>query len=233
MSALIQLKGIAKSFVTQEIETRALSQINLDIRQGEYLALCGPSGCGKSSLLSILGLLDNPTEGAYLLQGQDVAHFSRDRRAALRSTEIGFIFQSFNLISELNVTENVMLPLSYQSGISQRQMQQRAEVVLEKVGMGHRKRHFPSQLSGGQQQRVAVARALINQPSVILADEPTGNLDSKNAESVMALLDQLHQEGVTICMVTHDLAHAARAERKIDMFDGRIVQDHHLNVKLG
>jgi putative ABC transport system ATP-binding protein len=225
MSGLIQLHNICKSFLTEEIETRALSDIDLSIDQGQYVSFTGPSGCGKSTLLSLLGLLDSASTGQYVLDGQDVSTLNRDQRAAIRCHQIGFVFQSFNLISDLTVLENVMLPLTYQKGISKSDMQQKAKRVLAKIDMSHRNSHFPSQLSGGQQQRVAVARALINQPTFILADEPTGNLDSTNAEAVMSLLDQLHQEGATICMVTHDPSSAQRCQRQIKMLDGRIISD--------
>ncbi|TMP27233.1 ABC transporter ATP-binding protein [Pseudoalteromonas rubra] len=225
MSALIRLENISKSFYTDEIETQALHGINLSITEGEYVSLTGQSGCGKSTLLSLLGLLDSPTQGHYILSNQDVSRLSRDERAVIRSKQIGFVFQSFNLISDLTVAENVMLPLSYQSGVNRKTMLAKAQEVLEKVEMSHRTAHFPSQLSGGQQQRVAVARALVNDPAIILADEPTGNLDSRNAATVLELFDKLHQEGATICMVTHDPASAQRAQRSLEMFDGRLVGD--------
>lgn len=225
MKALISLHHVSKTFLTEEIETRALNDISLEIHQGEYVALSGQSGCGKSTLLSLLGLLDSTTSGQYLLAENDVSSLSRNQRAGIRSKEIGFVFQSFNLISDLTVLENVMLPLTYQSGLSKTVIENKAKAVLDKVEMGHRKNHFPSQLSGGQQQRVAVARALVNDPKIILADEPTGNLDSKNAESVLQLFEQLHREGATICMVTHDLASAKRASRCLEMFDGRLIKD--------
>ncbi|MCG7536604.1 ABC transporter ATP-binding protein [Pseudoalteromonas sp. OOF1S-7] len=225
MSALIRLENISKSFYTDEIETQALHGVNLSITEGEYVSLTGQSGCGKSTLLSLLGLLDSPTQGHYILSNQDVSGLSRDQRAAIRSKQIGFVFQSFNLISDLTVAENVMLPLSYQFGVSRKTMLAKAQEVLEKVEMSHRTAHFPSQLSGGQQQRVAVARALVNDPAIILADEPTGNLDSRNAAAVLELFDKLHQEGATICMVTHDPASAQRAQRSLEMFDGRLVGD--------
>ncbi len=231
MTALLTLENIGKKFFTEEIETNAINNINLVINKGEYISLSGQSGCGKSTLLSLLGLLDSPTSGQYLLNGTDVSSMSRDQRAKIRSEQIGFIFQSFNLISDLTVFENVMLPLTYQSGVSKKAMEEKVNSVLEKVEMLHRKNHFPSQLSGGQQQRVAVARALINDPAIILADEPTGNLDSKNAEAVLALIDKLHQEGSTICMVTHDPASAKRADRCLEMFDGRLIADQK-NVKV-
>ncbi len=225
MAALITLEQINKSFLTEEIETRALKDITLSIEQGEYLSFSGPSGCGKSTLLSLLGLLDVPTSGRYTLNQIDVSDLSRNERSRIRSTRIGFVFQAFNLISELSVEENVMLPLTYQPASVQSGMKDKVRDVLDKVDMLHRCNHFPSQLSGGQQQRVAVARALVNDPAMILADEPTGNLDSKNAEAVMALLDQLHGDGSTICMVTHDPASAQRASRQVELFDGQIVAD--------
>lgn len=226
MTALITLKNISKTFLTEEIETRALNSINLVINKGEYISLSGQSGCGKSTLLSLLGLLDSPSEGYYHLAETDVSSLTRDQRAKIRSEQIGFVFQSFNLISDLTVFENVMLPLTYQSGLSKADIAAKVEAVLAKVDMAHRKNHYPSQLSGGQQQRVAVARALVNDPAIILADEPTGNLDSKNAEAVLQLFDQLHQEGATICMVTHDPASAKRASRCLEMFDGQMIKDN-------
>ncbi len=222
---VIELTNIGKSFQTDEIETRALSELSLVINQGDYIAISGPSGCGKSSLLSILGLLDTATTGHYSLSGKDVSKLNRDDRADIRCHSIGFVFQSFNLISDLTVEENVMLPLTYQAQIKSKTAKARAKSVLEKVDMLHRLNHYPSQLSGGQQQRVAIARALINDPALILADEPTGNLDSKNAEIVLKLLDELHQSGRTICMVTHDPKSAARASRQIELFDGALVVD--------
>lgn len=223
--SLLSLNSINKSFLTEDIETHALSNINLEIAQGEYVSLSGPSGCGKSTLLSILGLLDTATSGQYLFNGQDVTSFSRDKRAQLRCYDIGFVFQSFNLISSLTISENIMLPLTYQTGVSKSQMQNKVDEVLERVGMQHRANHFPSQLSGGQQQRVAVARALVNDPKIIFADEPTGNLDSHNAEKVMALFSQLHRDGSTICMVTHDPRSAQMAQRQVSILDGTLVND--------
>lgn len=223
--SLLSLSNINKSFLTEDIETHALSNINLEIAQGEYVSLSGPSGCGKSTLLSILGLLDTASSGQYLFNGQDVTSFSRDKRAQLRCYDIGFVFQSFNLISSLTISENIMLPLTYQTGVSKSQMQNKVDEVLERVGMQHRANHFPSQLSGGQQQRVAVARALVNDPKIIFADEPTGNLDSHNAEKVMALFDQLHRDGSTICMVTHDPRSAQMAQRQVSILDGTLVND--------
>ena len=230
MTALITLKNITKTFLTEEIETRALNDINLVIYKGEYIALSGQSGCGKSTLLSLLGLLDAPSNGYYQLGESDVSSLTRDQRANIRCEKIGFVFQSFNLISDLTVFENVMLPLTYQSSKSNGEIESKVNEVLAKVEMSHRKNHFPSQLSGGQQQRVAVARALVNDPSIILADEPTGNLDSKNAEAVLQLFDLLHQDGATICMVTHDPISAKRASRCLEMFDGQFIKDH-LNQK--
>ncbi|MFY8297665.1 ABC transporter ATP-binding protein [Pseudoalteromonas sp. SS15] len=223
--SLLSLSNINKSFLTEDIETHALSNINLEIAQGEYVSLSGPSGCGKSTLLSILGLLDTATSGQYLFNGQDVTGFSRDKRAQIRCYDIGFVFQSFNLISSLTISENIMLPLTYQNGVSKSLMQSKVDEVLERVGMQHRANHFPSQLSGGQQQRVAVARALVNDPKIIFADEPTGNLDSQNAEKVMALFDQLHRDGSTICMVTHDPRSAQMAQRQVSILDGTLVND--------
>jgi putative ABC transport system ATP-binding protein len=220
---LIKLEGITKVFLTDEVETHALAGINLEVKRGEYVAIAGPSGCGKSTLLSILGLLDSPSEGSYTLNEQSVAHLDFADRARIRNREVGFIFQSFNLIGDLTVFENVELPLTYR-GLSGSERKQRAEEALKKVGMDHRMKHYPSQLSGGQQQRVAVARALAGKPSILLADEPTGNLDSKNGEAVMELLRELHQEGATICMVTHDPRFARHADRAVHLFDGRLVE---------
>ncbi|MBT5900785.1 MAG: ABC transporter ATP-binding protein [Opitutaceae bacterium] len=222
--SLIKLEGVTKVFLTDEVETHALSGIHFDIKQGEYVSIAGPSGCGKSTLLSILGLLDTPTDGTYLLNGRPVQGLSLPERARIRNREIGFIFQSFNLIGDLTVYENVELPLTYR-GMPASERKARVLEALEKVGMGHRAKHLPSQLSGGQQQRVAVARALAGHPAVLLADEPTGNLDSKNGEAVMTLLDELHQNGATIVMVTHDSRFARNADRTIHVFDGRVVQE--------
>jgi putative ABC transport system ATP-binding protein len=222
--ALIKLDGVTKVFFTDEVETHALSGVHLQIDKGEYVSIAGPSGCGKSTLLSILGLLDSPTEGQYFLNGRPVAELPASERARVRNREIGFIFQSFNLIGDLNVYENVELPLTYR-GMSGSERKQRVMQALERVGMTHRVKHYPSQLSGGQQQRVAVARALGGSPSVLLADEPTGNLDSRNAEAVMELLRELHREGATIVMVTHDPRFARHAERTIHLFDGRVVEE--------
>lgn len=221
---LIRLEGITKVFLTEELETRALVDIHLRIEKGEYVSIAGPSGCGKSTLLAILGLLETPTAGAYLLNGADVARLGQEMRARIRNREIGFIFQGFNLIGDLTVYENVELPLTY-GDLGAAERRARAIEALERVGMSHRLRHYPSQLSGGQQQRVAVARALGGRPSILLADEPTGNLDSKNGEAVMDLLRQLHRDGATICMVTHDPRFARHADRQIHLFDGRIVDE--------
>ena len=222
--ALIRLEGITKVFLTDEVETHALSGIHLEIKPGEYVSIAGPSGCGKSTLLSILGLLDSPSEGEYTLNSQPVANLNLAQRARIRNKEVGFIFQSFNLIGDLTVFENVELPLTYR-GMSVGERKTRVEESLAKVGMSHRAKHYPSQLSGGQQQRVAVARALGGKPSILLADEPTGNLDSKNGDAVMGLLRELHREGATICMVTHDPRFARHADRQIHLFDGQIVEE--------
>ena len=226
-SSLIHLDGVKKVFLTDEVETHALAGIYLDIQPGEYVSIAGPSGCGKSTLLSILGLLDSPSEGHYRLNGQPVEGLSFADRARIRNREIGFIFQSFNLIGDLTVFENVELPLTYRSDVSSAERKQRTLDALERVGMGHRNRHLPNQLSGGQQQRVAVARALAGSPSVLLADEPTGNLDSRNGEAVMALLSDLHAAGATIVMVTHDERFARCAARTVHVFDGRVVEEQH------
>jgi len=222
--SLINLEGVTKVFLTDEVETHALSGIHLQINSGEYLSIAGPSGCGKSTLLSILGLLDTPTEGKYVLNSKPVESLSLAERARVRNREIGFIFQAFNLIGDLTVYENVELPLTYR-GLPSSERRRMVHEALEKVGMSHRTRHYPSQLSGGQQQRVAVARALAGRPSILLADEPTGNLDSKNGQAVMNLLRDLHREGATICMVTHDPRFARYAERTIHLFDGRVVEE--------
>jgi putative ABC transport system ATP-binding protein len=222
---LIDLEGVQKSFLTEAVETRALQGIDLTIHKGEYVTLSGPSGCGKSTLLSVLGLLDVWNSGRYVLDGHDVTSLNREQRAKIRNREIGFIFQSFHLIGDLTVEENVALPLTYRTDLSKTERAARVAEALDKVEMSHRGRHFPGQLSGGQQQRVAVARAVAGRPSLLLADEPTGNLDSKNAEIVVDLLEQLHREGATICMVTHNPETAARAPRQIALFDGTIVSD--------
>jgi len=221
---LIQMENISKVFYTDEVETHALSGVHLQIRKGEYVSIAGPSGSGKSTLLALIGLLDSPSEGGYTLNNQAVANLSISDRSRIRNREIGFIFQSFNLIGDLNVYENVELPLTYR-GMPSAERKQRVLQSLERVGMSHRTKHYPSQLSGGQQQRVAVARALAGSPSILLADEPTGNLDSRNAEAVMDLLRDLHREGATICMVTHDSRFASHAERQIHLFDGRVVEE--------
>ena len=221
---LIQLADVSKIFTTDEVETHALSDVHLEILSGEYVAITGPSGCGKSTLLSILGLLDSPTSGSYTLNGQSVAKIGRAERARIRNREVGFIFQSFNLIADLTVAENVELPLTYR-GLSAAERRERVAEALERVGMQHRGRHLPGQLSGGQQQRVAVARALAGRPAILLADEPTGNLDSANGETVMELLRELHRAGATICMVTHDPRFARHADRTVHLFDGRVVEE--------
>ncbi|MBN1568061.1 MAG: ABC transporter ATP-binding protein [Acidobacteria bacterium] len=221
---LIHLDNVTKIFFTDEIETHALSGITLDIMPGEYVSIAGPSGCGKSTLLSILGLLDTPSAGGYELNGRSVAKLKHSERARIRNREIGFIFQSFNLIGDLTVYENVELPLAYR-GMGNKERKRRVLEALEKTGMAHRAKHLPSQLSGGQQQRVAVARALGGNPLILLADEPTGNLDSKNGEAVMSLMTDLHKQGATICMVTHDPRYALCADRTIHLFDGRIVDE--------
>ena len=222
--ALIRLEGVKKVFLTDEVETHALSGIHLDVRPGEYVSIGGPSGCGKSTLLSILGLLDTPTEGSYSLNGKPVANLNLAERSRIRNREIGFIFQAFNLIGDLTVYENVELPLTYR-GMPGTERKARVQEALEKVGMAHRLKHYPSQLSGGQQQRVAVARALAGNPLILLADEPTGNLDSRNGEAVMELLRELHRGGATICMVTHDPRYAKFADRQVHLFDGRVVEE--------
>ena len=221
---LIKMEGVKKVFFTDEVETHALEEIHLEIKKGTYISIAGPSGCGKSTLLSILGLLDSPTEGNYELNGQPVAKLTISERTRIRNREIGFIFQAFNLIGDLTVYENVELPLTYR-GTSSSERKQKVQSALERVGMAHRLRHYPSQLSGGQQQRVAVARALVGDPLILMADEPTVNLDSKNGEAVMELLRDLHRNGATICMVTHDQRYANFAERTIHLFDGRIVEE--------
>jgi len=221
---LIKLDGISKIFYTEEVETHALSDIHLNILEGEFVSIAGPSGSGKTTLLSLLGLLDTPSEGTYTLNKEPVANLTASQRARVRNREIGFIFQSFNLIGDLTVYENVELPLTYR-GMAKKERKERVEVALERVGMSHRMKHYPSQLSGGQQQRVAVARAVVGAPSIVLADEPTGNLDSGNAEAVMNLMSELHKEGATICMVTHDPRWGHYADRTINLFDGRVVEE--------
>ena len=221
---LIKMQGVTKVFFTDELETHALDSIDLEIKKGEYLAIAGPSGCGKSTLLAILGLLDSPTEGDYLLNGQPVSTLKLGDRSRIRNREIGFIFQAFNLIGDLTVYENVELPLTYR-GMASAERKEKVQHALERVEMAHRAKHYPAQLSGGQQQRVAVARALVGDPMILLADEPTGNLDSKNGDSVMDLLRDIHQSGATICMVTHDPRYAGHAERTVHLFDGRITKE--------
>ena len=221
---LIKMEGVSKVFYTDEVESHALSAIDLEIKKGEYVAIAGPSGCGKSTLLAILGLLDSPTEGNYSLNGQPVSSLKLSDRSRIRNREIGFIFQAFNLIGDLTVYENVELPLTYR-GMAAAERKGKVQHALERVEMAHRTKHYPAQLSGGQQQRVAVARALVGDPMILLADEPTGNLDSKNGDSVMDLLRDIHRSGATICMVTHDSRYAGHAERTLHLFDGRIAKD--------
>ncbi|HEX6587379.1 MAG TPA: ABC transporter ATP-binding protein [Longimicrobiales bacterium] len=221
---LVEMRGLSKVFVTEEVETHALGGVDLVVRDGEFLAIAGPSGCGKTTLLSILGLLDTPTGGEYVLGGRAVEHLTASQRAHIRNREIGFIFQAFNLIGDLTVEENVELPLTYRS-MPSHERRRRVHEALERVGMTHRVRHYPAQLSGGQQQRVAVARAIAGSPSLILADEPTGNLDSANGEAVMDLMKELHRGGATICMVTHDPRYALYAQRTVHLFDGQVVRD--------
>jgi putative ABC transport system ATP-binding protein len=227
---LIRLDSVSKVFVTDEVETHALQSIHFDVKKGEYLSISGPSGCGKSTLLAILGLLDTPTDGTYYLNGKSVTGLKLSERARIRNREIGFIFQAFNLIGDLTVYENVELPLTYR-GMPSAERKRRVQEALERVGMSHRMKHYPSQLSGGQQQRVAVARALSGDPLILLADEPTGNLDSANGEAVMNLLRELHQAGSTICMVTHDPRYAEFADRTVRLFDGRIVEESSESAK--
>jgi putative ABC transport system ATP-binding protein len=223
--ALIKMEGIKKVFYTDEIETHALADVHFAVGEGEYVAISGPSGCGKTTLLSILGLLDTPSDGTYTLAGEAVAGLSAADRARVRNRQIGFIFQAFNLIGDLTVYENVELPLTYR-GMSANERKERVQKALERVGMSHRMKHYPAQLSGGQQQRVAVARAVAGDPAILLADEPTGNLDSANGEQVMDLLRELHRGGATICMVTHDPRYARHADREIHLFDGRVVAEN-------
>src|ERR1700741_1457133 len=225
---LIEIEDLTKVFYTDEVETHALSGIHLTITKGEYVAMSGPSGCGKSTLLSIIGLLDTPTGGKYLLNGHAVENLNFAQRSRIRNQEIGFTFQSFNLFGDLTVYENVELPLTYRTGMSSTERKRRVQESLERVSMAHRMKHYPSQLSGGQQQRVAVARALAGHPSILLADEPTGNLDSRNGEAVMELLQNLHRDGATICMVTHDPRFAKHAQREVHLFDGKVVAEEEL-----
>jgi putative ABC transport system ATP-binding protein len=228
-SPLIRLEAMQKVFYTDEVETHALSEVHLEVQRGEYVAISGPSGCGKTTLLSLLGLLDTPTGGEYWLDGKPVAQLSPADRARIRNREIGFIFQAFNLIGDLTVYENVELPLTYR-GMAPAERKQRVMSALERVGMSHRVRHYPAQLSGGQQQRVAVARAVAGEPLILLADEPTGNLDSTNGEAVMQLLQELHRGGATIIMVTHDARYEKHADRSIHLFDGRVVGDQAMEL---
>jgi putative ABC transport system ATP-binding protein len=229
--ALLRLEGVTKVFLTDEVETHALSGIHLEVKKGEFVSISGPSGCGKSTLLSILGLLDSPSDGNYFLNGNPVSDLPLSERARIRNREVGFIFQSFNLIGDLTVYENVELPLTYR-GMKASERKARAREALERVGMSHRERHLPSQLSGGQQQRVAVARAVAGDPLILLADEPTGNLDSAHGEAVMELLEQLHESGATICMVTHDPRYAAHADRNVHLFDGRVVEEENTKAAI-
>src|SRR5712692_11983661 len=224
MEALLQLEGVTKVFTTDEVETHALAGIHLEIKRGDYISISGPSGCGKSTLLAILGLLDTPSDGRYVLNQTPVETLKMRDRARIRNREIGFIFQAFNLIGDLTVRENVELPLTYRN-MPAKERKILVQEALERVGMSHRMKHYPSQLSGGQQQRVAVARALVGQPSILLADEPTGNLDSANGEAVIGILRELHRSGSTICMVTHDPRYAQYADRTVRIFDGRVVEE--------
>ena len=227
---LIKLQSIKKVFLTDELETHALAGVHLEIMEGDYISISGPSGCGKSTMLAILGLLDVPTEGDYFLRGQEVATLGYQQRSIIRNREIGFIFQAFNLIGDMNIYHNVELPLTYRKDLSSAERKDRIMDALEKVGMAHRIKHYPAQLSGGQQQRIAVARALVGKPAILLADEPTGNLDSRNGEAVMSLMAELHANGSTICMVTHDPRYAEYADRKIFLFDGQIVDEEIINI---
>jgi len=222
---VIRLENVDKIYRTDEVETLALTDIHLAIAQGEYVSISGPSGCGKTTLLSIVGLLDTASSGSYMLNGLDVGSLTVAARARIRNAEIGFVFQAFNLIGGLSVRENVELPLTYRAEIGGAERRRLVEEALERVGMAHRMRHYPAQLSGGQQQRVAVARALVGKPAILLADEPTGNLDSGSGEAVMGLLDELHKDGATICMVTHDVRYAKLAQRTVYLFDGRVVNE--------
>ena len=230
--SLIHLSGVTKIFYAEDVETHALSGVHLEIEKGEYVSIAGPSGCGKSTLLSILGLLDSPTQGDYWLDGTPVARLTPFERARIRNLQVGFIFQSFNLVDDLTVYENVELPLTYRTGPTG-DRKKKVRDALERVGMSHRMKHYPAQLSGGQQQRVAVARAIVGDPAIVLADEPTGNLDSKNGEAVMNLMRELNRDGATICMVTHDPRYAKHADRSIHLFDGRVVEETHLPFDVG
>ena len=223
----ITLSNIKKVFRTEEIDTWALREVSLEVKEGEFVAIMGPSGCGKTTLLNIMGLLDTPTEGTYTFNGKDVSQLSEKERTKIRKGTIGFVFQSFNLIDDLNVYENIELPLLYM-GVPAKERKKRVEEILDRMAMSHRRKHFPCQLSGGQQQRVAVARAVVSNPKIILADEPTGNLDSKNSKEVMDLLCQLHDEGTTVVMVTHSQHNASFADRIINLYDGQIVEQTEL-----
>jgi putative ABC transport system ATP-binding protein len=227
---LINLQGIKKVFLTEEMETSALDEVYLEIERGEYVSISGPSGCGKSTLLSVMGLLNSSTEGKYFLNGQEVNALSATEQARVRNQEIGFIFQAFNLIGDMSAFENVELPLTFRNDLTRKQRHEMVTTALERVNMSDRAKHFPAQLSGGQQQRIAIARALVGKPNVLLADEPTGNLDSKNAQLIMELLAELHRQGSTIVMVTHDPRFAERAERQVSLFDGKIVEDRRLRA---
>jgi len=224
---MITLSNIKKVFRTEEVDTWALREVSLEVKEGEFVAIMGPSGCGKSTLLNIMGLLDTPTEGSYTLGGKDVSKLTERERTSLRKGTIGFVFQSFNLIDDLDVYENVELPLLYM-GVPAKERKKRVGEILDRMAMSHRRKHFPCQLSGGQQQRVAIARAVVGEPKIILADEPTGNLDSKNSKEVMDLLCELHQQGTTIVMVTHSQHNASYADRIINLFDGQIVEQTEL-----
>ena len=221
---MIKIENIKKVFRTEDVETWALREVSLEVKAGEFVAIMGPSGCGKSTLLNILGLLSSPSEGTYMLDGKDVSTLSESDRIKLRKGALGFVFQSFNLIDELNVSENIELPLLYM-GVSAKDRKEAVKAVIDRVAMGHRAKHFPAQLSGGQQQRVAIARAVISNPKLLPADEPTGNLDSKNGREVMELLKELHREGTTIVMVTHSQRDASYADRVVNLFDGQIVNE--------
>lgn len=225
VTAVIEVTDLTKTYHTEEVETHALNGVHLTVEEGEYVAVMGPSGCGKTTLLSLLGLLDEPTSGRYLLSATPVESLNASERAHVRNRHIGFVFQAFNLIGDLSVFENVELPLVYRGGVSRTERRERVTRVLEEVGMAHRVRHYPGQLSGGQQQRIAVARALVGEPDILLADEPTGNLDSKSGEAVMALLDELNGKGASILMVTHDPHYASRARRIIRLYDGQVVDE--------
>jgi len=224
---MIQLQNIKKVFRTEEIDTWALREVSLEVKDGEFVAIMGPSGCGKTTLLNIMGLLDKPTEGTYMLNGKEVSQLSERERTNIRKGTLGFVFQSFNLIDDLSVYENVELPLLYM-GVPAKERRKRVTDILDRMAMSHRRGHYPCQLSGGQQQRVAVARAVVTNPKIILADEPTGNLDSKNSREVMDLLCQLHEQGTTIVMVTHSQHNASYADRIINLYDGRIVEQTEL-----